>query len=362
MLRFGLSLAVVLAMHCGAAAAAQTKKPVEAAKPAAGPERKAAEPATTTLPAKTPPAPDVWSPADIESAKAQCAAALKGLNVLVSYEEPIKQGDCGNPAPIRLVRLDNVTFSPPALINCGMLSPLHTWITRDLQPLARRKLGSKIASIEVMSDYSCRTAFGRVGKKLSQHAYIDALDIRGFVTDKNQQVSVLASWGATARDIAAAKAREEKIVRAAHAAASAQAMNRTGSPENLHTGKQDAVNSAPQAKRAQSDVDVVTAILPGGTKRQQVAARLGGPADKTPPPGKPTLKPSLTGESIPPLSRAARAALETPSDTPRAHFLREAHAAACRIFGTTLGPDANEMHRNHFHVDMAQRKIKNICD
>ncbi|MCK9912647.1 extensin family protein, partial [Microbacteriaceae bacterium K1510] len=78
--------------------------------------------------------------------------------------------------------------------------------TKDLQPLARRQLGAKITKIEVMSDYSCRTAFGRVGKKLSQHAYVDALDIRGFVTDKNQQVVVLEGWGATNRDIAAAKA------------------------------------------------------------------------------------------------------------------------------------------------------------
>ena len=30
--------------------------------------------------------------------------------------------------------------------------------------------------------------------------------------------------------------------------------------------------------------------------------------------------------------------------------------------GTTLGPEANEAHRNHFHVDMAERTIKKICD
>ena len=54
--------------------------------------------------------------------------------------------------------------------------------------------------------------------------------------------------------------------------------------------------------------------------------------------------------------------LATPPTGPRARFLREAHAAACRIFGTTLGPEANEAHRNHFHVDMAERKVKKICD
>ena len=48
--------------------------------------------------------------------------------------------------------------------------------------------------------------------------------------------------------------------------------------------------------------------------------------------------------------------------TAESRFLHDVHAAACRIFGTTLGPEANEDHRNHFHVDMAERKYKKICD
>jgi len=49
-------------------------------------------------------------------------------------------------------------------------------------------------------------------------------------------------------------------------------------------------------------------------------------------------------------------------DPPVCIFLHEAHAAACRIFGTTLGPEANADHRNHFHVDMAPRTVTKICD
>ncbi len=43
-------------------------------------------------------------------------------------------------------------------------------------------------------------------------------------------------------------------------------------------------------------------------------------------------------------------------------FLHEAHDSGCRIFGTTLGPEANADHRNHLHVDMAPRAITKICD
>jgi hypothetical protein len=367
MLRLGAGLAVALTMLAGTGALAQTAKPVGKGQTGAAstaPEHKNGAPAAAT----PPPAPDVWTPAEIQAAKAQCAAAIKGLNVLVSYEEPIKDGECGNPAPIRLVKLDNVSFQPAALINCGMLAPLHKWITKDIQPLARRQLGAKIATIEVMSDYSCRTALGRKGKKLSQHAYVDALDIRGFITDKSQQVLVLENWGATARDIAAAKAREEKIVQAAHAAAAAQAAAEAQRPEAAPApaAKQPPSKPGAPASHARGDVDVVAAILPGGNKRQQVAARLGGPPENSKPAAgtaKPTLKPSVMGDQrIAPLSRAALAALKTPNDTPSALFLRDAHAAACRTFGTTLGPEANEMHRNHFHIDMAKRTIKSICD
>lgn len=38
---------------------------------------------------------------------------------------------------------------------------------------------------------------------------------------------------------------------------------------------------------------------------------------------------------------------------PRRDFLRRVHDDACKLFGTTLGPDYNAAHRDHFHLDMA---------
>jgi len=49
-------------------------------------------------------------------------------------------------------------------------------------------------------------------------------------------------------------------------------------------------------------------------------------------------------------------------DEVRARFLREAHTAACLIFGTTLGPAANEAHKNHFHLDMKARRRVGFCE
>jgi hypothetical protein len=38
-------------------------------------------------------------------------------------------------------------------------------------------------------------------------------------------------------------------------------------------------------------------------------------------------------------------------------FLREARQQACRVFNTTLSPDYNAAHRDHFHVDMGPYAI-----
>ncbi|NJM35393.1 MAG: extensin family protein [Rhodomicrobium sp.] len=50
-----------------------------------------------------------------------------------------------------------------------------------------------------------------------------------------------------------------------------------------------------------------------------------------------------------------------PGDDERAMFLREIHKGACKIFGTVLGPEANEAHKNHFHFDMAKRRFSAYC-
>ena len=48
--------------------------------------------------------------------------------------------------------------------------------------------------------------------------------------------------------------------------------------------------------------------------------------------------------------------LSEPPLDPKAQFLRAIHQGACGIFKTTLGPDSNNDHRNHFHYDLAARR------
>jgi hypothetical protein len=289
------------------------------------------------------PEPDVWPEETIAQELARCTKLLKNIDAVLVHQPPIKQGKCGAAAPVRLLSLGKkhkVSFAPPAMLDCPMVAALHKWIQNDLQPLARKHLGERITKVEVMSDYSCRTAFSRPGHKLSQHAFADALDIRGFETESGQLAHVLESWGMTQRDLDAQFAAQM-------AAAKAQA-DKADQPDT-----KEKTASAPSAGENPPQKTAQTGSTKSGESLNSTAARLGGPRSAEGPRNKSRLAQfaALGPQNLP-----------MPEPEPRTQFLRAAHAAACRIFGTTLGPEANEAHRNHFHVDMAERKYKKICD
>lgn len=42
-------------------------------------------------------------------------------------------------------------------------------------------------------------------------------------------------------------------------------------------------------------------------------------------------------------------------------ILRRMYKGACGIFGTTLGPDSDRFHQDHFHFDTAQYRSGSYC-
>ncbi|MEW5963808.1 MAG: extensin family protein [Pseudomonadota bacterium] len=310
--------------------------------------------------AKTAPRTEGWSAGEIAAAKSHCGEILKKIHAVATPEPPLKNGHCGAPAPIRLVsigRNPEVALSPPAVVTCELAESLHTWVTTSLQPLAKRHLSAPIVKMEVMSDYSCRNAYGRAKARLSEHGRANALDIRSFVTAKSDTAEVLAHWGPTERDmraqIAAANAATARAAAARAAAAPSPAAAPTSQPESTAA---TAVAVEPPAAITRGTIadglSTITAVIQGGVAdakpRTETGfslgepARLGGPRTTTaalPPDPAPTIAPSAG----------------------KARFLREAHASACQIFGTALGPEANNAHRNHLHVDAAVRASGSFC-
>ena len=319
-----------------------------------------------------------WPRTEVLIAKARCKFLLSHIEAEVVHEAPMRKGPCGNPAPVKLISLGSkprVAVNPPALLKCDMVKSLHDWLVKDLQPLARKHLKSPIVKIETMSSYSCRNAYGRSETRLSQHARANAIDIRGFVTAKNARTRLVSHWGPTARDLrraarsaaARAKKKQEKLTAKSSEAAATTAKSKkktvTGSLAGNAAGLTGAIRGSgvtirPSLLESSSARTMRGSSTPRDANRPGFGlapSRLGGPAlsavdakDLREAPSWPVY---LVSDKI----SAARA------ETPKAQFLRGAHKTACKLFGTVLGPEANNTHRNHFHLDLAQRRLGHYC-
>ncbi len=291
-------------------------------------------------PADTAPPPTEWSKQDIELANARCTALLKDLDLVAVPEAAIREGrECGTPAPMKLVSIGTspqIAFSPPPVLTCDMIAALHKWLQKEVQPLARKHLGAPVINVATMSSYSCRNAYGRAKSRLSEHGRVNALDIGAFVTAKGQTAMVVADWGPTAREIAAQKNNEGKV----EGVAASEAKD-PSPPAASATAPPPATGPSLRPSIA-IEVPGITVQIPRADQSLGLGIaphRLGGP------------KPPDAAPAAPPAPLTGKAA-----------FLRATHRAACRIFGTVLGPEANSWHKNHFHVDMAERKHGVICE
>ena len=320
-------------------------------------------------------AAETYAPADVVAGRARCAQLLRGLDVVVVDEAPIKAGTCGTPAPVQLIsigRNPQVALSPPLTMTCDMVAALHQWVTKEIQPLARKHLSSPLASIETMSSYSCRNAYGRKRGNLSEHGRANAIDIRAFHTTEAKEVAVLQDWGPTSWEIRAQVAAEAKTTAAAKLAADKAAAAKAA---HSAAAKSPATTAAlPEAPAAQQSgtggaTSSIGKLIEGAPS---IANRLpGAAATAEGRSGFGLIKPSQLGGPRVPAEKgrvvtSSTAAVTAPDmvvAARRSQFLREAHASACRIFGTTLGPETNLAHKNHFHLDMAERASgKNYCE
>ncbi|MEM1307751.1 MAG: extensin family protein, partial [Pseudomonadota bacterium] len=336
-----------------------------------------------------------WARGDVAEGRAVCRSLVAKFNAKVTYLRPIKRGRCGSPAPILLQSLGgkaDVSFNPPAKVNCQMLAALARWIGEDLQPLARKHLKSRLQSVNVMSDYSCRNVYGRKRGRLSQHARANALDIGGFTTANRRETRLVRHWGPTrrgirqfvarkqrerqelnqkarARRLAAQRKRDviaqEKARQGAAAATVASQPPKTPAPVVAAGTSPGALGTAATKTLTQALSIVRGTISPSKDKERPSVLgigkglalglnKLGGP--------KPSNAPASTATA--PTTQAAKislAPLYRGYDRRRARFLKAAQRSACKHFGTVLGPEYDRTHENHFHVDLARRKHGPFC-
>ena len=254
-----------------------------------------------------------WSHYEVELALMQCMHLLARVRAEVVPVAPIREGDCGTPAPVLLRSLEGkakIDIDPPLLLNCPMVAALSRWLETTVQTAAQDILGSPVVRI-VGSSYSCRTAYYRAETRLSQHGFANAIDLPVFVLANGQQINIAGAWGTTRRDLKVATAKL--------------------APVTASSGPADHRKTAPTPPNKKWSA---------GTRTGNVSA---------------VKKTSATDD------RLMAAQLVPSPSTPQAKFLRRIHEGACGLFSTVLGPEANEAHRHHLHLDLQERGSLRVC-
>ena len=141
---------------------------------------------------------------------ALCRAALGRTSVRADALADHEASDlCHIRSHVRLAALSKARMRPMST-TCEMAARLYLWEVHDLQPAARRILGSAVARIEHYDSFSCRRIRTVAGvlERMSQHATANAVDISGFVLEDGRRISVRTGWtgdGAEARFLRAAQ-------------------------------------------------------------------------------------------------------------------------------------------------------------
>lgn len=90
------------------------------------------------------------------------------------------------------VHSSGVAFSSSFLASCPLAAAFALFEQHDLQPAAQAVFGQRVARVEHVGSFACRTIAG--SQRRSQHASANALDIVGFRLADGRRISVLQDW------------------------------------------------------------------------------------------------------------------------------------------------------------------------
>ena len=264
-----------------------------------------------------------WTDGEVEAAKADCAKRLAGLAIEYELLPPLKEGLCGAPAPIRVRSIGSdpkVEIDPPATVTCAVAAGVSAWLAKTVQPKARALVGAPVVKLHNASSYICRNRYNGTDTKLSEHARANALDVSEFVFQSGEKLTVLANW--------------PRVV----------ASGTTGSMAPAQAPKPKA-DDAVEVTKVKASAKANPFVVPRDAKSNPFVLPTAATKVRSP---------------VPP-AEASAPEPKPPSDR-TAEFVRKVHDDACSIFGTVLGPEANEAHKDHFHLDMKKRRRSAFCE
>jgi len=104
-------------------------------------------------------------------------------------------GVCGMDYPFKVSAFSSgsVGLTSKVTLACPIISRIDTWLDEVVKPAAVLYYGMPVVDLRAGS-YSCRSRNHRIGAKLSEHAFGNAMDVMAFVLADGRQVSVEKGW------------------------------------------------------------------------------------------------------------------------------------------------------------------------
>ncbi|MFV0281672.1 MAG: extensin family protein [Rhodoblastus sp.] len=117
-----------------------------------------------------------------------------------AYVQPAREisgpGICGLTRPLHVTALlgGAVKFNSRATLDCSMVAELEEWVSGTLQPAAQARFGQPVVQINTMGAYSCRGMNNKVGARLSEHSFGNAIDVGGFELADGRKIVIRRDW------------------------------------------------------------------------------------------------------------------------------------------------------------------------
>lgn len=119
-------------------------------------------------------------------------------------------GGCDATAAVKLVAIGTPVTNLGAL-RCPLALAFARWVREVAQVEAERQFGQPLRRIESFGTYACRPINGQAGRRLSEHAHANAVDVAAFVLADGTRFTVKDGWNG-------ADDRVRAYLRAVHAA------------------------------------------------------------------------------------------------------------------------------------------------
>jgi hypothetical protein len=90
-----------------------------------------------------------------------------------------------------------VALDRSVMLSCSMVPALTRWLATDVQPAALAAFGSPVIEMRSFGSYSCRRRNNARRGRLSEHAFANAIDVKGFRLADGRETMVLGGWTGT---------------------------------------------------------------------------------------------------------------------------------------------------------------------